>query len=272
MLNPRQRGGKVPPRFTRQGLFCFIFIVMKDNFSKQAALYAQYRPVYPAALFEFILGRVEEKRTAWDCATGNGQTAQQLAPHFETVHATDISQQQLDHAGQVSNIFYSLQPAEQTNFNDDQFDLVTVSQALHWFDFDKFYREVKRVTKPGGWIAVWMYGGLSISPEIDQLKQAYYSNTLGPYWDKERKYVDDNYAGILFPFAEISCPEFSIRDEWALGDFEGYLNTWSALQKFMVANGYNPVGELVQQVQPFWTNEKMPIRFPLYLRMGRVHK
>src|SRR5689334_1149416 len=114
---------------------------MKDNFSKQASLYARYRPVYPPELFSFILNHIEKKDSAWDCATGNGQTAKELAKHFDKVHATDISQKQLDQAEQASNIFYSLQAAEQTNFSDNQFDLVTVSQALHWFDFDKFYTE-----------------------------------------------------------------------------------------------------------------------------------
>ncbi len=245
---------------------------MKDNFSQQASLYAKYRPAYPPELFDFILQHPEAKKCAWDCATGNGQTAKELAKHFDAVYATDISQKQLDHAERADNIFYSLQPAEETNFKENQFDLVTVSQALHWFDFDKFYAEVKRVTKPGGWIAVWMYGGLTISPEIDQLKQDHYSNTLGPYWDKERKHVDDNYAGILFPFEEIGCPVFSIRYEWTPEDLEGYLNTWSALQKFIAAKGFNPVDNLMKTINQHWREGKREISFPLHLRMGRIDK
>jgi ubiquinone/menaquinone biosynthesis C-methylase UbiE len=245
---------------------------MKDNFSKQASLYAKYRPAYPSELFSFILSHIGNRDCAWDCATGNGQTAKELAKHFGRVYATDISQQQLDHAERASNISYSLQPAEQTDFSDSQFDLVTVSQALHWFDFEKFYAEVKRVTKPGGWIAVWMYGGLTISPEIDRLKQDHYSNTLGAYWDKERKYVDDDYAGIPFPFEEINCPLFSIRYEWTLEDLEGYLNTWSALQKFIAAKGFNPVDDLMKNISQYWGEGKRKISFPLHLRMGRVKK
>jgi ubiquinone/menaquinone biosynthesis C-methylase UbiE len=245
---------------------------VKDNFSKQASLYAKYRPAYPPEIFSFILDHIENRHCAWDCATGNGQTAKELAKSFDKVYATDISQKQLDNAEQARNIFYSLQAAEHTNFEENQFDLVTVSQALHWFDFETFYTEVKRVTKPGGWIAVWMYGGLAISPEIDQLKRDHYSNTLGPYWDAERKHVDDNYARIPFPFEETECPVFSIQYEWTPEDLEGYLNTWSALQKFIEEKGYNPVEDLMKAISQHWGEGKRKISFPLHLRMGRIKK
>ena len=52
---------------------------MKDNFSSQADHYARYRPSYPPELFEFIIAQVKEKDMAWDCATGNGQTAKGLS-------------------------------------------------------------------------------------------------------------------------------------------------------------------------------------------------
>ncbi len=71
---------------------------MKDNFSRQAAGYARYRPSYPPELFDFILSYVKERTIAWDCATGNGQTAIVLAGLFEKVYATDISRKQLDQA------------------------------------------------------------------------------------------------------------------------------------------------------------------------------
>jgi ubiquinone/menaquinone biosynthesis C-methylase UbiE len=243
---------------------------MKDNFSRQANAYAKYRPDYPKELFDFILSHINNKVAAWDCATGNGQTAKVLAKYFEKVYATDLSQKQLDNAEQASNIFYSLQAAEQTNFPDHYFDLVTVSQALHWFQFEEFYAEVNRVTKPGGYLAVWMYGGLTISPEIDRLKQHHYSNTLGAYWDNERKHVDDNYTSIPFPFAEINCPSFTIQFHWTIEELTGYFNTWSALQKFIASNNYNPVDDLIEKIRPYWIKERMKINFPVSLRMGQI--
>lgn len=245
---------------------------MKDNFSGQADLYARYRPVYPVELFKFILEQVQERNVAWDCATGNGQTARELASFFKKVFATDISEKQLLNATRLPNIFYSVQPAEQTDFKDSSVDLVTVSQALHWFDFELFYKELNRVTRPGGWFAAWMYGGITISPAIDELKRQYHDLTLGAYWDKERKFVDGNYQTIPFPLNEIECPTFSMSYEWELDELKGYFNTWSALQKFIAVNGFNPVDELICRIEPHWTGERMTVRFPLHLRMGQVLK
>lgn len=260
-----------PLPFPGMGLFNFYLYAMKDNFSRQADVYVKYRPDYPKELFDFILSHVNNKATAWDCATGNGQTAKELAKHFEKVYATDISQKQLDNAEQAPNIFYSLQAAEQTNFPGHHFDLVTVSQALHWLQFEKFYAEVERVTKPGGLIAVWMYNLLKISPAVDKIIEVnFYKNLLGSYWDYERKYVDDDYTTIPFPFEKIKCPAFNTRFHWTIEELAGYLNTWSALQKFIAANNYNPVDNLVEEIRPYWINEQMEINFPITLRMGQI--
>jgi ubiquinone/menaquinone biosynthesis C-methylase UbiE len=245
---------------------------MKDNFSKQADIYAKYRPQYPQELFDFILQHVEKKQTAWDCATGNGQSAKVLAKYFEKVFATDISQKQIDNAEQTENIYYSVQPAQQTNFPDNAFDLITVSQALHWFATDEFYTEIKRVAKPDSVFAAWSYSLLHVSPEIDKLLRSFYTNIIGPYWDAERKYVDDEYKTIPFPFPEITTPDFNMEYYWTIEELDGYINTWSALQKFITANNYNPVPEVVNQITPHWKNERMKISFPLHIRMGRTKK
>ena len=245
---------------------------MKDNFSKQAELYAKYRPEYPQDLFDYILSNVKERQTAWDCATGNGQTAKELAKYFTDIYATDISQKQIDNAHIAPNIHYTIQPAEQTDFADDTFDLITVSQALHWFQFDKFFAEVKRVIKPGGYLAAWMYAGIRITPDINNLIKKHHSDTLAEFWDKERKLVDDNYAGIIFPFEEMKTPLFRIEYKWTLAELEGYLHTWSALQKFIKEKNYNPVDDLIKEISAFWTEEKMTIFFPVYLRMAKIVK
>jgi ubiquinone/menaquinone biosynthesis C-methylase UbiE len=245
---------------------------MKDNFSKQADIYAKYRPVYPQELFDFILKHTDKKQNAWDCATGNGQTAKVLAGYFEKVFATDISQKQIDNAQQISNIHYSVQPAEKTDFANNTFDLITVSQALHWFTVANFYKEVKRVAKPGCIFAAWSYSLLYISSEIDKLIRDFYSDILGEYWDAERKYVDEEYKTIPFPFKEIAVPQVTMEYRWTTEELEGYFNTWSALQKFIATNNYNPVVDLIKQIQKVNKNENLKIVFPLHIRMGRIEK
>jgi hypothetical protein len=244
---------------------------MKDNFSQQSSLYSQFRPDYPAELFEYILKVVPHKKTAWDCATGNGQSAFSLSSHFEKVIATDISSKQLDNAEKAQNIFYSVQPAEQTNIESNIIDLVTVAQAIHWFDFEKFYAEVKRVAADNAVIAVWCYTLLRINEPINAVLDNYHFSTMAGYWDAERKYVDEGYQTIPFPFEKIKTPGFFIEKYWTIDELEGYLNTWSALQKYIAVNKRNPVPELIKSIQPFWgNNSKQKIIFPIQLLLGRI--
>jgi hypothetical protein len=245
---------------------------MKDNFSAAAGQYARYRPHYPRVLFDHIVSFVKQKELAWDCATGNGQSAFPLAGYFSGVYATDISTQQLEHAQKAPNIIYAAEPAEKTTLQTNAVDLVTVSQALHWLDFDKFYAEVKRVGKKEAVIAAWGYSLLQADDDTNAVIGDLYFNVLGGYWDEERKYVDDHYAGIPFPFERITSPDFFIRSNWTSDDLEGYLNTWSALKKYIAIHRHNPVKAAMEKIGSTWRRgESRPITFPVHLKMGRVH-
>jgi SAM-dependent methyltransferase len=242
---------------------------MKDYFSGHSKLYATFRPTYPEDLYQFIFKHVTNFDCAWDCATGNGQVAKRLAKQFQTVHATDISQQQLEHAVQLKNIQYNVSGAENTDFQNQQFDLITVGQAMHWFNLDKFYAEVKRVLKPTGVLAVWGYSVCSVNVAIDAIFTDFYKDTVGPYWDSARKMVEDEYEGMPFPFVEIASPKFSIEVNWTLEEFGGYLTTWSATQKFIKDKNFNPVPDVVEKLKPHWNNT-MTVRFPVFLKLGTI--
>jgi len=243
---------------------------MKDRFSLHAKQYASFRPTYPKELYEFIMSNVKGRDCAWDCGCGNGQVANDLSPYFEKVFATDLSAKQIENAKPAANIIYSVSPAENTPFKESTFDLITVGQALHWFDIPKFYDEVKRVAKPGAMLAIWGYSLLIISPDIDQKINHFYTKIIGPYWDKERKLVDHQYQTIPFPFAEIKSPSFQFSFEWNLEHLYGYISTWSSVQKYLKEHGENPVDKLIDELRPFWRTEKQTVTFPLFLRLGKV--
>lgn len=244
---------------------------MKDNFSSNSEAYARFRPGYPDELFDYLYSIVPGRQNAWDCGTGNGQVARELAKRFQVVCATDISQSQLDNAVRCPNITYSRQPAEKTDFKADSFDLITVAQAVHWFDFDKFYREVKRTAAAGAWLAVMGYGRIRISAEIDPVITRFYEKVVGPFWDPERRYIDDHYKTIPFPFSEIVTPEFTISGNWQVEHLLGYLNTWSAVKHFIRENGYNPVNRLEEEVRALWGENAMrAVEFPVLLRLGGI--
>lgn len=243
---------------------------MKDNFSQRSDQYAKYRPDYPQEYYDFILSLIKEKTCAWDCGTGNGQVAEQLSEYFEKVYATDISAAQIAQATPNKKIEYSVQPAEETNFTGNQFDLIVVAQAIHWFDFDKFYAEVNRTLKPGGILSVVGYDGPVISPEVNKAKAYFYTEIVGSYWDKERKHIDDRYANIPFPFEEIPSPQLSHCMNWSFEHFTGYLSTWSAVKHFIKDKGYDPVEEFRNELKEAWgDDEQKSVCFPILMRTGR---
>ncbi|MDN3667833.1 class I SAM-dependent methyltransferase [Echinicola jeungdonensis] len=245
---------------------------MKDNFSGHSAQYSKYRPHYPEAFYLYLKQLIPERNHAWDCGTGNGQVAVALSSYFEKVEATDISGNQLSQASKRDNICYSQCPAEKVPFPDQSFDLITVGQAIHWFDMEAFYREAHRTLKPGGIIAIMGYDLIQVEG-IQDLIQDFYVNVVGPYWDPERKYLDEKYATIPFPFKEQPAPCFEINLQWTLEQLYGYLNTWSAVKHYITANQKNPVDTLRNEVKKEVKKDQiLRVKFPMLLRLGRNEK
>ncbi|HMJ06437.1 MAG TPA: class I SAM-dependent methyltransferase [Chthoniobacterales bacterium] len=244
----------------------------KDHFSGHAAEYARFRPVYPAALFAYLASLAPEHNRAWDCATGNGQAARGLAHHFQLVTATDASAEQIAKAEPHERVEYRIAPAEKSGLDASSIDLVTVAQALHWFDITAFLGEVQRVLKPRGIVAVWAYNLLTICPPVDRLVQEFYAETTGPYWPPERALVESGYSALAFPFEELAPPAFEMEAHWRLEQLLGYLRTWSATQKFVAARGFDPVDALGERMRESWgeRGEERLVRWPLTLRVGRT--
>lgn len=243
----------------------------KDRFSGHASDYSRYRPTYPRALFVYLSELAPTKRRAWDCGTGNGQAALGLAEFFGEIIATDASAQQIESATRHQRVTYAVAPDVRSGLADHSIDLVTIAQALHWFDHPAFFAEAQRVLTANGIIAAWCYDLLRVSPKLDPLIDHFYWTTVGPYWDSERKLLESGYRTIDFPFAELSPPAFVMEADWSLGELLGYLRTWSAVKKFQAARGFDPVSELAEAVAPEWgePEQKRTVRWPLQMRVGR---
>jgi len=247
----------------------------KDLFSSHAADYAKFRPTYPASCIEYISSFVQRKECAWDCGTGNGQAALLLANFFDRVYATDLSQQQIDSATPHPKISYSVSPAESTPFQDNSFELITIAQAYHWVNHKRFGDEAKRVGRNNGIVAVIGYNLFrSANKEVTKLIHDFYHNVTDPYWEPERKYVEQLYQNTPFYFEELPVTQsFKMETRWTINHVEGYINTWSAIKKFIKQNGYNPVDGLIEEVKKVWGNQDiLEFDFPLGLRLGRISK
>ncbi len=247
-------------------------IKLKDHFSSQAGGYAKYRPVYARGLFKYLASIAPANELAWDSATGSGQAALGLAEYFDKVTATDASEKQILHAVRHEKIEYKTAPSEQTDIADNSVDLITVAQALHWFDFDAFFAESKRVLKDNGVIAAWSYNLLQISPETDVIVNRLYKEILEGCWPAERKMVEEGYKGIVFPFDKIAIPDFSMKASWTLAHVIGYLETWSAVQKYKKINGSDPVLLITAALSDAWGDPelKKEIEWPLAVKAGRL--
>ena len=247
-------------------------MTFQDHFSRQAADYAKFRPRYPRALFAHIASISPAQQLALDCATGNGQAALALAQFFTEVIAIDASARQIASAQPNERVEYRVASAEASGLPASSCDAIVVSQALHWFDLEAFYAEASRLLKSEGILAVWAYNELRIAPEIDALIRHFHDEIVGPFWPRERKMVGRGYLDLPFPFEELKAPSFQIEVRWSLGHLLGYLRTWSATQRFIAANGSDPVELIENELVQAWRDaaRQRRARWPLTIRIGRA--
>jgi ubiquinone/menaquinone biosynthesis C-methylase UbiE len=243
-----------------------------DLFSKQASTYAAARPSYPDELYDFIAGLAPNRSLAWDCATGNGQAARDLARYFDRVIATDASEEQIAQAIPAAKVEYRVAPAESSGLEEHSVAAVAVAQALHWLDFDRFFAEVRRVTVKGGLLAAWFYGSCHAGADIEGALRQFEEGTVGPYWNPRRKWVDEGYRTIPFPFDEVAAPPFELRVRWSLRQLQEYLGSWSAVAAYRRERGEDPVAPLMERIAKYWSPSDRPrdVTWPLGLRVGRT--
>jgi len=243
----------------------------KNYFSNNSSDYRQFRPSYPEELFYHLAHISPHHECAWDCATGTGQSAIYLAKYFQKVMATDASENQIRVAQQAKNVEYSVASAEHSGLADNSVNLITVAQALHWFNLVAFTKEVARILVDQGILAVWTYNVLKINDEIDRLVHYLYSELLDSYWPPERRIVESGYQDIHFPFTELEAPDFEMSEHWSLEQLLGYLNTWSAVKRFEAETSSNPVDKIASQIASAWGDAShiRKITWPLVLRLWR---
>jgi ubiquinone/menaquinone biosynthesis C-methylase UbiE len=243
----------------------------EDHFSGHSEQYAQSRPWYPDEIYAYLASIAPGQSLAWDCGTGSGQAALGLAKYFDKIHATDASAGQISKAYPHEKVEYHVEPAEQVSLRDASVDLVTVAVAIHWFDFNEFYREVKRVLKPDGILAAWTYSLTEISADIDSLIRGYYGEILEGYWPERIHYLEEKYETLPFPFEEIVPPSFTMEIQWSLMQFAGFLDSWSATQRYKAQRGRHPLELIWEQLLAAWGDEQVTrlVRWPLHFRIGR---
>jgi SAM-dependent methyltransferase len=243
-----------------------------DHFSPVASAYADSRPDYPAALFDWLASTCAARDLAWDCGAGSGQASIALASRFRRVIATDASAEQIAHAAAHPNVEYRVAPAERSGLDAACADLVTVAQALHWFDLDRFWPEVRRVARREALFAAWTYGPVHVEgAEADALIQGFRAD-IAPWWPAERRHVDSGYRDLWFPFARLEAPAFAIEVRWSVDRLLGYLRSWSSVARFTQSQGVDPVQAIEAPLREAWGGQdgQRAIRWPLTVLCGFV--
>lgn len=240
----------------------------KDHFSAHARDYATHRPRYPRELFEWLAATAPARDAAWDAGTGNGQAAIDLAAFFARVTASDPSAAQIEAAPSHPGISFIVAPAEDSGLPSESCDLITVAQALHWFDIPRFMHEAERVLKSRGVLAVWCYGLFTVDDEV-AVAFSRFHQLVEPYWPSERALIDSGYSEIEIPFAPLEHPPFEMSREWSAAETVGYLLTWSATRRYLSESDRGPLEQAVADIERSWGAGRRAVRWPLHLRAGR---
>jgi hypothetical protein len=243
----------------------------RASYGKIADRYAKFRPEYPDALFGAVLAHVRSFTTALDCATGTGQAAIKLTPHFHRVLASDSSAGQIEQLPRAKGLHGFVSEAEELPIRDHSVDLVTVAQAVHWFDIERFWQEVARIGADQAVIAIWGYGFFTVSPEVDEIVMRELREPVAPYWGSGNLILLDEYRTISFPFEELPAPRIDISQHWTLDRLLAYLGTWSALNRHEQEHGPGLLPRAKAALQEVWPNgQVLEVRMPLTLRIGRL--
>ena len=242
-------------------------------FNTVARAYADFRPTYPEALYDWLAAEAPARHLAWDCACGSGQATLGLAERFEQVIATDGSAAQIAAARPHPRVQYRVATAEDSGLPSGQFDLITVAQALHWFDLERFCAEVQRVGRPGALFAVWLYLPPRLADPVANARLVeFYRDIVGPWWPPERRHVESGYATLALPLPEVAAPPFALTTEWTLAQIAGYARSWSATARYRKEHGEDPVPWLERALAPCFAAPEARLRmdWPLRVRAARL--
>jgi len=247
-------------------------VTFKDHFSVTASGYAAHRPVYPRGVAEALAARSPGRALVWDAGCGSGQLSVVLGEVFDQVAATDASAAQIAEAVPHPRVRYAVAPAEVSGLANGSVDCAVAAQAAHWFDLDAYYREVRRVARPGGLVALVTYAVMEVDPQIEKLVEQFYWHTLEGHWPPERKLVEEGYRSLPFPFEPVKAPGLALEHRWNADQMLGYVGTWSAVQSLKKAGRAKDLERFGQALRAAWGDpaQERVVRWPLSLRLGRV--
>ena len=192
------------------------------RFTQRADYYARYRPRYPRGVVKILRKKIRFGRSSViaDVASGTGLLTRIFLEYGNRVFAIEPNVKMRVHAekdlARFANFISVKGTAERTTLPESSVDLVTVGQALHWFNPAKTAREFDRILKPRGNLMV-IYN----DRKQDRFGRAY--GRVVKKYQKDRSDVpnpNDEYVRKFFRDGKFS--KFRVPNEQVL-DFGGLL-------------------------------------------------
>lgn len=245
---------------------------MRSFDGRSSGIYSRARPTYPAELYYWLSHQVKSSGVVWDAACGTGQASIDLAAYFDKVEASDISESQIAEATPHRKVHYQVFPSEKTNYPDHYFDAVCIGHALHWFDLDLFWQELKRVLKPGGLLVCWGYNWLTVGEQEDLVISEHVLSHLSSYWPVQSRLLWNQYRDIQFPFEPIDVPKFDLYCNWSVSQTMDFIRSWTAAQLRIQDEGDDFLVQANTVLRSVWSDplHKKQIHLPFFVRAGRM--
>ncbi|WP_051279278.1 class I SAM-dependent methyltransferase [Hellea balneolensis] len=242
------------------------------SFGKQSATYAKGRPGYPSSLYDWVVKNSPDRQTVWDVGCGSGQATLSLANYFERVHATDISDAQIQATPAHPNIEYSAAEAHESGLPGNWADAITAATAVHWFANQQFWEEVMRVAKSGGLFCAWTYQLPIAATDImrDFLTPVF--DLIDPYWARGNRICMAGYdaENLNCPLTEIETPNLNADYEWTALQLADFAQSWSAHLRAREDCHAEGLKKLRDDFLKRFDDQKITISLPLSIFAARI--
>lgn len=141
------------------------------DFGRTSDNYAKFRDIYPQELYDVIVSRglCVSGQNILDVGTGTGVLPRNMYRYGAKWTATDISKEQIEHAKILSknlDIEYYALSAEEIDFPDNSFDVITACQCFWYFNHEQITPSFYRMLKPNGRILVIYMAWLPFEDKI----------------------------------------------------------------------------------------------------------
>ncbi|MEO9147351.1 MAG: class I SAM-dependent methyltransferase [Ginsengibacter sp.] len=240
-----------------------------------AERYAKGRPFFHPNTIQHIKGFIKfdnKLENALDVACGTGLSTTALVEIAENVFGTDISEEMLKLVLNPQTIKYLKASAENLPFENNYFDIITVSSGVHWFNIDDFLQEANRVLKSKSWLVLYENHFISEMPGVENFTNWFPNVYLKKYPSPKRNnsyaWTPENLRGKGFMF--VNEEKFKNEVEFTKEQLILYFTTQSNITA-AVENRISDYEEiekwLDKELTPFFGNEqKRKINFGNWIK------